>query len=110
MRLMQIVRKPRELWSRFAAWRTFHSRYGLAQVVAYISIGSWQRGWNWQSGTFMLLDSSTQPKFSVCTLTPRVQLTLVRFYVSRVLTITELDDLSKQVCKQDHSTSKFLNI
>ena len=95
MRLMKILKKPQMLWSRFVAWRAFHHRYGLAQVVVYISTGRWQRAWIWNSGMFTLLDSSTQQRHSVCKLTRRVQLTLVRSYVYRARIIIGPDGLSK---------------
>ena len=99
MRLMQIVRKPRELCSRFAKWRNFHSRYGLAQGVVYISTGHSQLRWSWLSGTLSPLDSRALPEVSVFKLTRRVQLTLVRYYVFRAHIISEPDGLSKQVRK-----------
>ena len=99
MRLMQIVRKPRELYSRFAEWRNFHRRYGLVQVEVYTSTGRLQFRWAWQSGTFSLSGSNELPKISVLKLTRRAQLTLVRSYAYRAHIISEPDGLSKQVRK-----------
>ena len=97
MRLTKILRKLRRLLWRFAEWRAFHSRYGLVAAVAYISTGHSQRQWSWSRGASMLSDSSEPRKYSVYKLTPSVQLTLVRYYVSRAHFITGSDDVSKQV-------------
>jgi len=99
MHLMPILRKPSILLWRFAEWRRFHRRYGLAQVVVFISTGRSQFRWAWTSGKFTLSGSSELPKFSVFKLTRHVQLTLVRSYVYRAHIITEPDGLSKQVRK-----------
>ena len=99
MRLMQIVRKPRELWSRFVKWRNFHSRFGLALVVGYISTGRSQWQWRWSNGIALPWGSNEPHKFSVFKLTRHVQLTLVRFYAYREPITNEPDGLSKQVRK-----------
>src|SRR5262249_30767305 len=97
MPLTKILRKPRRLWSRFAEWKAFHSRYGLAAVVVYISTGRWQSHWNWHRGESMPWGSRGPRKYSVYKLTPYVQLTLVRYYASRAHFTTESDGVSKQV-------------
>src|SRR5262249_16624453 len=97
MHATTILKMPRKLWSRFAKWRTFHSRYGLAQVVAFISTGHWQNRWSWQSGTLTQAGSNAPPKISVWKLTRHAQLTLVRFYVFREPITMDAESSSKQV-------------
>src|SRR5215475_16042261 len=97
MPLTKILRRPRRLWSRFAKWRIFRSRYGLAVAVAYISTGRSQHHWYWKSGTFTPAPLNAPRKYSVYKLTPYVQLTLVRYYASRAHFTTESDGVSKQV-------------